>query len=390
MAKTKTKTKGKAGGMQIRQIRNKKERGGGGNFIRLKTDTAMKGFALFTPDPEVEGNPGWFEYLEHYDKPNNQYVPCTGDSCYMCDLGENPSPRALSLWYFPEAADEKDQFKSFKMNGFLIRDFDEIHTEEGGVLGRKFRVKRMTDDGKYRVSPTAETKPLPKKEIARLLKLAEENGQDFAADILRQAKRAAEKISAVDALTDDDDDDDDDEDEEETTSRKGKASTKNSSKSKKDEDEDDDDDEDDEDEDEDEDEDDEDENDDDDEDDDEDDESDDDEDEDEDDDEEDDDEDEDDEDEDEEEAEGLKSQKAVVTTPDEANEVISAKLDGAGRAVKLYVGDGLDPDWDKIKKGVEITVDALKDDEDDWVLTSLKVAKAKADSKAKPKGRAKK
>lgn len=219
MAKTKTKTKGLA----VRRVNKASERKQGGFFMRLKTDEWLKAYALFTPDPEAADNPGYFEYFEHYDKSNNQYVPCAGDDCYMCELGDNPSVRALTLWYFPDNPNG-EKLKVLKLNGYMIRDFAEIESEEGGVLGRKFRVKRLSDKGEYRVTPQTD-KPLKKTEIKAILKAAiakdasEYRGgttpMDFEALTLRQLKAALDKNEAVDSLTEDDDDDDDDEDEDE-------------------------------------------------------------------------------------------------------------------------------------------------------------------------------
>lgn len=373
MAKSKEKK-----GLAVRRVLKKDERRTGGFFMRLKTDEWMKGYALFTPDPEADGNPGYYEYFEHYDKSNNQYVPCAGDDCYMCELGDNPSVRALTLWYFPDNANG-EKLKVLKLNGYMIRDFGEIETEEGGVLGKRFRVKRLSDKGEYRVSPQAD-KPLKKAEIKDILKsaMSKESNDfkanagplDFEAITLRQLRAALEKIDAVDSLTEDDDDDDDEEDTD--TKPKSKGGTK---KSDDDEDDDDDDDEeDDEDEDDEESDDDEDDDDDEDSDDDDDEESD------------DDDEEEDEEDDEEEEAdEGLSGEKFEVVSTSEKDETITVKI--GGKNTKLWLAEGVDADWDKVKKGAEITVDADKDEEGDYVITSLKVKKPKADAKTGGKGK---
>jgi len=374
------KSKKKDSGVQVRRITSAKERKSGQLYVRLKTDEWIKGYALFSPNPETENNPGWFEYLEHYDKANNQFVPFTGDDCYMCELGDNPSGRALSLWYFPDNP-EKERFKVLKMNGWMIRDFVEIEEEEGGVFGRKFRVKRLSDKGEYRATPQSD-KALAKSEIKKLIKQASDEFKiDFEKLVLNQATAALAKVSAVDALTDTDDDDDDDE--EDTKARRGKSKKDSKSKKHKEEDDEEDDDEEEDDEEEDdEDEEEDDDSDDDDSDDDEDDDDEEDDDDDEDDEDEEESDDEEDEEEDEDEAEEeLSKQKVSVTSTSETDEIITGKLDGAGKATKLYVGQGLDVDWDKVKKGGEITVDAKKDDEGDWVLTKVTVAKAKKDDK---------
>lgn len=355
MPKTKSKPS-----VVVRRINKKSERKQGGFFMRLKTDEFFKAYALFTPDPEEAGNPGWMEYLEHYDNSNNQYVPCTEDDCYMCELGDNPSTRALTLWYFPDGA-AKEKFKVFKMNGYLIRDFVEIHEEEGGVFGRRFRLKRLSDKGEYRVSPQSD-KPLTKKEIKALVKQAQdEAGIDFEDLVLKQAKAAIAKFDAVGALTEVDDDDDDDDDEEETPKTKSRRGKEKAEAPEPDDDDDDDEDEEDEDDD---------------------DESEDsedtedeDEDESEDEDEDDDDDDEDEDEEEESETSEISGDKFSVVSTSERDETVTVKMNG--KNTKLFVGEGLDVDFDKVKKGAEITIDAVLDDENDWVLTGLKVKKAK-------------
>lgn len=379
MAKTKTKDKQKSkGGLAVRRVTKASERRSGGYFMRLKTDEWLRGYALFTPDPEADKNPGYFEYFEHYDKSNNSYVPCAGDDCYMCELGDNPSVRALTLWYFPDNPNG-EKLKVLKLNGYMIRDFAEIEAEEGGVLGKMFRVKRLSDKGEYRVSPQT-TKPLKKAEITALLKAAMSkdasefrsgtNPLDFEAITLRQLKAAIEKNEAVDSLTEEDDDDDDDDEDEKPKSRRGKKE-----KAEPEEDDDDDDDEDEDDEDDD----DEDENDE--SDDDDDDESDDDDDEDEsDDDDEDDDSDDDENDDDEDEEDtAISGAKFEVVSVSERDETITVKMDGKNR--KMWPGEGVDFDFDKVKKGAEITIDADTDDEGDYVITAIKVKAPKADTK---------
>jgi hypothetical protein len=219
--------------------------------MRLKTDEWFKGYALFTPDPEADKNPGYYEYFEHYDKSNNQYVPCAGDDCYMCELGDSPSVRASTLWYFPDNANG-EKLKVLKLNGYMIRDFGEIEAGGRWRTRQAFRVKRLSDKGEYRVSPQSD-KPLKKSEISALLKDAaskesnENKGAtgplDFEALTLRQLKAALEKNSAVDSLTDSDDEDDDDEDDDEEP--KAKRGKEKENKKKKDEDDTDDDDDDD-------------------------------------------------------------------------------------------------------------------------------------------------
>jgi hypothetical protein len=72
-------------------VLKKDERRTGGFFMRLKTDEWFKGYALFTPDPEATRNAGYFEYFEHFDKPNNMYVPCAGMTATCASLVTAPA-----------------------------------------------------------------------------------------------------------------------------------------------------------------------------------------------------------------------------------------------------------------------------------------------------------
>src|SRR5262245_59862046 len=100
----------------VRKVTSKEDRRRPSVFMRLKTDEAFKGIALFEPDPELKDNPGYLEYYDHWDQQGQQYVPCAGEDCPFCAANQNPSTRALTVWYFPEAPDEKDKIKVFTMN----------------------------------------------------------------------------------------------------------------------------------------------------------------------------------------------------------------------------------------------------------------------------------
>ena len=66
MARTSSRRKPKA--PQVRSVRTKEDRKRPSVFMRLKTDEAFKGVALFEPDPELEDNPGYYEYYDHWDQ----------------------------------------------------------------------------------------------------------------------------------------------------------------------------------------------------------------------------------------------------------------------------------------------------------------------------------
>jgi hypothetical protein len=348
MAKAKEKA------FKIRTVKSKEDRKRPSVFMRLKTDEAFKGFALFEPDPELKDNPGYFEYYDHYDQQGNSYVPCTGDRCPFCAANLNPSTRALTVWYFPDA-EVKEQLKVFTTNYSTINQLGDESEDEGGLLGKMLRIKRLSDKGEYRVKVLNE-KALTKAEQKKLLKQVEE--LNLLGMVERQLQVQMERLKAIEALEDDEDDDDDDEDE---VKPKGRAITE--------EDEDEDEDEDDEDESDDEDSDD--------------DEEEEDDDEDSEDDEESDEDDEDDEEDDEEVDEEPSEISGVfeIVKFTDGDETLDLK-DSDGKKVKMWFGEDVEWEADELVKGASATLSALMDDEGDWVITEIKVKKARA----KPKG----
>lgn len=342
MAKTKKKE------FQIRRVRSKEDRKRPTVFMRLKAEEMFKGVALFEPDPEAKDNPGYFEYYDHWDEQGRQYVPCAGDKCPFCAANDNPSTRALTVWYMPDN-DAKDQIKVFTMNFGTINDIADESEEEDGILGRKLRIKRMNDKGDYKVKVLS-GKKLTKTELKAVMdRLEELVPGGLEALVERQLKAQMERLKALDALEDDDDDDDDVTDEA---------------------DDDDDDDEDDEDAEEEDDEDDEDET--------------------EDDDKEESEDEEDEDDEDDEESESEDEPETDITNStftvekvDEEDEVLDLKGDDG--KVKMWVGQGVDPDYDELVKGATIVLSAQQDDEGDYVITALEVQKKKEKSKTKGK-----
>jgi hypothetical protein len=317
--------------------------------MRLKADESFKGIALFEPDPELDDNPGYLEYYDHYDKQGNTYVPCAGENCPFCAANDNPSTRALTTWYFPEASDVKDQIKVFTMNYSTINDMTDEAEEEAGILGKTIRVKRLDDRGNYKVRVLSD-KPLTKKHIADLLKRLEDLFKDgLEGLVLTQLKRQIERLKAISALDDDEDDDDDDEPKAKratTKTRRGKAEEEEEDDDEEDDEEDEDDEEettDEEEEDEEE--------------------------------EEEDDEEEEDEEEEEEEAEAVEIKAGVyeIIRIKEADETFDLQNDDG--KVKMWLGDGVDVDYDEIKKGVSVTVDASQDDEGDWIITAISLKK---------------
>ena len=189
MAKTKGKTKGKE--FQIRRVKSKEDRRRPSVFMRLKEGEYFRAVAMFEPDPEADNNPGYYEYYDHYDKQANQYVPCAGDKCPFCAANDNPSTRALTVWYYPDA-DVKDQIKVFTMNYSTIADITDESEEEEGILGRTVRIKRMNDKGEYKVKIIS-GKPLTQKELKKVKALMDEKFPDgLEALVERQLKAQME------------------------------------------------------------------------------------------------------------------------------------------------------------------------------------------------------
>lgn len=340
---------------KVRRVNTKEDRKRPSVFMRLKTDEYFKAVALFEPDPEAKDNPGYLEYYDHYDKQANQYVPCAGDKCPFCAANDNPSTRALTVWYFPEA-DAKDQIKVFTMNYGTINDITDEADEEDGILGKSVRVKRLSDKGDYRVKVMGE-KALTATQLKKAKALLDEKFEDgLEAVVERQLATQMERLKALDALEDDDDDDDDDEEEIKSSKTKTKPRKTKVEEEDDEENEDDEDDEEDEDDDEVEDE------------------------------ADDDEEDEDDEDEDEEDDEDEAEDEAEeeedeisggsyeIVKVNEKDEILDLKDSDNGK-VKMWVGDNVDVDYDTAKPGAKVKLDAAQDDEGDWIITNFKVTR---------------
>src|SRR4029077_16491455 len=210
-------TRRKQPSMRIRMVKSKEDRKRPSVFMRLKQDESFRGVALFEPDPEAENNPGYLEYYDHWDQQGNTYVPCAGEDCPFCAANDNPSTRALTAWYFPEAADVKEQIKLFTMNYGTIEDITDESEEEDGVLGKKIRIKRLDDRGNYKVKVLPDKKLTAKQTSSLLARLEKEilQGKGLEGLVLGQLKRQLDRLKAIDLL--EDDGTEEEEKEEETT-----------------------------------------------------------------------------------------------------------------------------------------------------------------------------
>jgi hypothetical protein len=188
----------------VRRVRSVEDRNAGrGQFITLKqTNDQFVGFALFKPDPELDDNPGYFEYFEHYT-PATGYFPCIGDDCPLCAEGDNPSTRAKTLWLVPNDNKEMDAddaiVKVFTMNWSVIQEFADLHADDETILSRAFRIKRLEGNGKYAV------RPKPEKLKAPQVKAALKDAPDLEQLATKQAARVMEDLDTAEAMEADED-----------------------------------------------------------------------------------------------------------------------------------------------------------------------------------------
>lgn len=160
-----------------------------------KTGDQFIGYALFKPDPELDDNPGYYEYFEHYT-PATGYCPCVGDGCPLCAEGDNASTRAKTLWYID------GEIKTFNLNYYMIQEFVDLLSEDEAILGQQFRIKRLEGNGKYAIRP--KTEKLKATELKKIMKDIDDDQLEKVA--MKQLKRVHEELDVEDAMTEDDED----------------------------------------------------------------------------------------------------------------------------------------------------------------------------------------
>jgi hypothetical protein len=184
-----------------RRVRSEDERGSGSSqYITLDEGQKFLGYALFEGDP-AEDEPGYYEYLEHWDTGARRSIPCAGDDCPFCEDGDKPKDRAKTLWLVTknEKGDVLDppELRIFNFNSILIKQITEMRGEGDKIFGRLFRVTRTDDRGNYVLMPKDDMKS--------------KDAPDFDAMVTSQLRKAMEGIAVARAMDDDDDDDDEDE-----------------------------------------------------------------------------------------------------------------------------------------------------------------------------------
>lgn len=186
-----------------RRIGSEEERNKGrGGFVTLKkTGDYFLGYALFTPKPDAEDNPGYFEYFEHYT-PATGYVACAGDDCPVCDEGDNPSTRAKTLWLVVDDDLDSDsgEVKTFNLNYYMITDMADFLAEDEPVLGQLFRIKRQEGQGKYLIRPKKE------KLTKTQLKAALKDAPDLEKIVRSRMLAIFEEMGFADAMEEDEED----------------------------------------------------------------------------------------------------------------------------------------------------------------------------------------
>lgn len=224
-------------GFKPRRIRDEDDRStGSSGYIQLDEGERFLGIALFEGNP-AEDEPGYYEYLEHWNNAAKRSVPCAGDDCPFCEDGDKPKVRAKSLWFVlkDNKGNEVNELRTFNLNSFLIKQFTELRHEDEKILGRTFRIARLDDRGNYSV--------MPKTEVAKKAAVKEmlAGAPDYDKDVTAQLVKAMEGVAVARAM--DDDDDDDDEEEKKGKKDKGKKDSGKKKAAKDDDDDDDDDDE---------------------------------------------------------------------------------------------------------------------------------------------------
>lgn len=193
---------------QPKRVRHEDERRGSSDFIVLDEGEKFLGYALFEADPKKD-DPGYYEFLQHWDTASKRSIPCAGDDCPICEDGEKPRDVALTLWLVVK--DEKGnvveppELRIFRANSIVIKQLTEMRSEDEPIKGIQFRVTRMDDRGNYMLQ--AKPKKLSSKEVKEAQK--DKDAPDFDAMVTGQLRRAMEGIATSRALDDDDDDDED-------------------------------------------------------------------------------------------------------------------------------------------------------------------------------------
>lgn len=192
---------------QPQRVRSEDERSGGkSDYLRLDEGQRFTGYALFEGDPAVD-EPGYYEYLEHFDVNARRSVPCAGEDCPLCEDGDKPKTRAKTLWLVTKDEKGNDlgegELKIFQINWNVIKIFTDMRSEGDKIKGVMFRVSRIDDRGNYNLLPKNDK--LTSAKVKELVK--GKDVPDFDSMVTATLNRAMEGYSVRKALDDDNDDD---------------------------------------------------------------------------------------------------------------------------------------------------------------------------------------
>ena len=208
---------------KVRRVRDEEDRRtGSADYLTMEEGEKFLGYALFEGDPK-EDEPGYFEFIEHWNQAARRSIPCAGDDCIYCEDGDRPRNRAKSLWFVVKdnKGSEVNKVMTFNLNSKLIKLVTELRGEGDKIKGQLFRVSLLDDRGSYSLVPKA-GKALPAKEIKEHLK----DAPDWEAILTAALKKAMEGVAVARAMDDDDDDPDDEETPAAKKSGKGKGKEK--------------------------------------------------------------------------------------------------------------------------------------------------------------------
>lgn len=192
---------------------------GRGQFVRLKNvNDQFLGYALFKPDPELDDNPGWYEFEQHYT-PATGYVACFGEDCPVCEMGDNPSSRGIGAFLVVPKEDSdpetEGEVKLFEMNFYVVQEFVDYESDDG-VQGRLFRIKRQEGQGKYAIRMKKDK--ITQKQVKAVI--GADDFPEIEKGIVKRMAAVAEELDVTEAM--EADEDEEEKDEKPTKARKGK------------------------------------------------------------------------------------------------------------------------------------------------------------------------
>lgn len=222
----------------VARVTDESERkSGSSDFISLDEGEKFLGYFLGEADPKIDDK-AYFEYKVHWI--NNGSVPCAGENCPMCEDGDRPRTKAMTLWLVTQdergnelGKNGEGELRIYDMSISVIKQFTELRSEDEKIKGRLFRVSRP-DEKTYLVLPKQDF--LKATQVKELLK--SDGAPDFEQMLTSKLRKAMEGTALARAMEDDDDPPpargkgakkakpDDDDDDDDKSKGKGKSKPK--------------------------------------------------------------------------------------------------------------------------------------------------------------------